>query len=402
MVSRRRVLRGLGSGGLITALPGAIPVALAGAPTDRRLVVLLLRGGLDGLAAVPPYGDRDYHTLRGALAFADPGRDNGALDLDGRFGLHPSLLPLEKMFRARELAVLHAVATPYRARSHFEGQDLLESGAALPRGVQDGWLNRALGLFGEFERRLGLAVGHAVPLILRGDVPVGAWAPRVLPPLQDDFLSRLQTLYAGDPVLAPALGEAIQAQDMSDEIMGQGDRRKRPRGARVLRHVVKNVGRLLANPRGPRIAVLEAGGWDTHAQQGVLTGRLARNLGALADGLVALRAAMEPVWNRTAVVVVSEFGRTVRPNGTGGTDHGTAGVAFLLGGSVAGGRVVARWPGLSTGRLYENRDLAPTTDMRALFKAVLVDHLGLPARAVDDRVFPGGGNAARLRGLMQS
>lgn len=405
MLSRRQSLGMLGAASLATAGLSGIPIAFAAAPTDRRLVVVILRGALDGLAAVPPYGDPDYRTQRGAFAFAEPGSGDGALDLDGRFGLHPALAPLHEMYRRHELIVFHAVATPYRERSHFDGQDLLENGTASPSGARDGWLNRALALYGGTGRRLGLAVGQTTPLILRGDVPVASWAPRVLPRVGDDFLTRLSALYARDPVLGPALAEGIRAEDMSDEVLGRGmaggsgDAPKRVRGARALPGLVRNVGKLLADPRGPRIAVLGVGGWDTHANQGLLTGRLANNLKALANGIAGLKAAMAPVWSRTAVVVVTEFGRTVRPNGTNGTDHGTAGVTFLAGGDLAGGRVVTRWPGLGAGMLYQDRDLAPTLDVRAVFKAILAEHLAFPEKDVERRVFPDSRKSARLRGL---
>jgi len=408
MPSRRQSLGMLGAAALVAISPAGIPVAFAAAPTDRRLVVVILRGGLDGLAAVPPYGDRDYRGQRGAFALAEPGRGDGALDLDGRFGLHPALQPLHALYRRHELLVFHAVASPYRERSHFDGQDLLENGTVSPRGAGDGWLNRALALYGRSERRLGLAVGQTTPLILRGDAPVASWAPRVLPRVGDDFLTRLSALYARDALLGPALAEAIRAQETSDEVLGRemaggsGDAPMRLRGARALPGLVQNVGKLLADLRGPRIAVLEVGGWDTHANQGLLTGRLAGNLTALADGIAGLKEAMSPVWNQTAVLAVTEFGRTVRPNGTNGTDHGIAGVAFLAGGALAGGRVVTRWPGLATGKLYEGRDLAPTLDLRAVFKAVLAEHLALPEGDIERRVFPGSSSAPRLRDLFRT
>jgi uncharacterized protein (DUF1501 family) len=407
MLSRRQSLGMLGAAGFAAVAP--MPVPFAAAPTDRRLVVVILRGGLDGLAAVPPYADPDYRAQRGGLALAEPGSGDGALDLDGRFGLHPALEPLHALYRQRELVVFHAVATPYRERSHFDGQDLLENGTARPRGADDGWLNRALALYGGTDRRLGLAVGQTVPLILRGAQAVGSWAPRVLPRIEDDFLTRLAGLYKQDAVLGPALAEAIRTQEMSDEVLGRdmggggADKsRKRLRGARALPMLVENTGKLLADARGPRIAVLEVGGWDTHANQGLLTGGLARNLKALAGGVTGLKAAMAPVWDRTAVLVVTEFGRTVRPNGTNGTDHGTAGVAFLAGGRLAGGRVVTQWPGLAGGKLYEGRDLAPTMDMRAVFKAVLTGHLGLPDADIDRHVFPDSQRIPRLRAVFRS
>jgi uncharacterized protein (DUF1501 family) len=402
MLTRRALIAGVSAVSLSALVPPGLRVAFAAPATDRRLVVIILRGALDGLAAVPPYADPEYREQRGALAMAEPGSGDGALDLDGRFGLHPALKPLHEMYRRRELVVCHAVATPYRSRSHFDGQDLLENGAGSPHGAKDGWLNRALALYGGGQGT-GLAVGQAVPLILRGDVPVGAWAPRALPRVEDDFLLRLAALYRDDRLLGPAFAEVTRAQEMGDEVMrNAGDEKQGLRGAKALPHLMGAVGQLLADPKGARVAVLESGGWDTHANQGLLTGRLATNFTALADALEALRTAMGPLWGKTAVIAATEFGRTVRPNGTGGTDHGTAGVAFLMGGGVAGGRVVTKWPGLAPAALYEGRDLAPTADTRALFKAALADHLGLPEAEIERRVFPGSGASPRLRDLFRA
>jgi uncharacterized protein (DUF1501 family) len=409
MLSRRQTLA-FGAGLLACTSLGGIPVALARASTERRLVLVVLRGALDGLAAVPPYFERDYRPLRGQLALPDPGAADGMLDLDGRFGLHPALAPLHELYKTHEMAVVHAVATPYRARSHFDGQDLLESGADTPHGVQDGWLNRALALLGANRpdtARLGLAVGQVVPLVLRGQNPVSSWAPTEMPGVDADFLDRLAALYTSDRVLGPALAEGLRAQTMSDEVLGQragqgkmsGEKMygQGARGIVALRPAATAVGKLLAAHDGPRVAVLEMLGWDTHAGQGVLTGRLAGVLRALGEGLDALRVSLGPAWRDTAVAVVTEFGRTVAANGTNGTDHGTGGVAFLLGGAVAGGRVITKWPGLNQTQLYEGRDLAPTTDLRSVMKALLIDHLGLPADGVERVVFPNSAAAKPLR-----
>jgi uncharacterized protein (DUF1501 family) len=333
--------------------------------------------------------------VRGALALKD-----GLLDLDGKFALHPSLAALHAMYRARELVVVHAAATPYRSRSHFDAQDLLENGTAEARGARDGWLNRAIGLMGTGDRRLGLAVGETVPLLLRGSAPVGAWAPQQLPAVDAEFLVQLAELYRGDPLLGPAIREGVAAQRMNDQVLG-GDGKMAPGGARVmLKTAAGAVGKLLADKAGPRVAVLEVGGWDTHANQGVREGRLAGSLAMLDEGLGALKTSMGPAWRDTAVLVVTEFGRTAAPNGTNGTDHGTGGVALLAGGAVAGGRVVTRWPGLA--RLFEGRDLAPTTDLRAVAKGVLIDHLGLDPAALDRVVFPNSGDIAAVRGLARA
>lgn len=399
MLSRRHMLA-FGAGATAMSLAG-FPVAWARAATDNRLVIVILRGALDGLAAAPPYFERDYAALRGALALAGPDASDGALDLDGRFGLHPALAPLHEMYRAGEMALVHAVATPYRSRSHFDGQDLLESGGETPHGAADGWLNRAVALLGGGDTsRLGLAAGQSVPLILRGPAPVASWAPAALPAAEPDFLDRLAALYAQDKVLGPALTEGRRVQAMSDDVLGGGI--DGGRGASALRPTAAAIGKLLAAAEGPRIATLEVNGWDTHAAQGVLTGRLAGAMRNFADGMDALKTALGATWRRTLVVAVTEFGRTVAVNGTGGTDHGTAGVAFVMGGAVAGGRVLGRWPGLNAGQLYEGRDLAPTTDLRQVFKAALTQHVGLPADALERVVFPDSGNAPALRDLLRA
>lgn len=401
MLSRRRLLILSAAGGL-TVVPG-IRLALASAPTDQRVVVIVLRGAMDGLAAVPPYGDPDYAPARGNLAFAAPGQENGCLDLDGHFGLNPALAELMPLWKGGEFAVIHAATTPYRQRSHFDGQDILETGGA-EHALADGWLNRALSSMGGDGRALGLAVGPEEPLILRGSAKIASWSPeQLLAPVSGDFLERLSDLYQGDPLLGPALSEGMQAEQMSDEVMGpSASSKKAIKGAEYLPDAAAGAGKLLADPRGPRIAVLDAGGWDTHTGQGMLTGRLATALKGLAASLVALKKAMQPVWKDTTVIVATEFGRTVAPNGTGGTDHGTGTVAFLLGGSIAGGRVIAKWPGLASGRLYQDRDLAATTDLRSVFKTVSQRRLGLGAPVVAQKVFPDSTDAPLMSDLLRA
>lgn len=399
-LTRRQILAGAGA--LLAA--NGVRAHVAHAATDQRLIVVILRGALDGLAAAPPYADPDYRAQRGALALADPGRADGALDLDGRFGLHPALGPLHALYRAGEMLVVHATATPYRDRSHFDAQDLLENGTSRPRGAKDGWLNRALAVMGG-DRRLGLAVGQTVPLILRGATAVGSWAPAGLLELDADFLLRLAALYGRDPVLGPAIAEGLRSQAISDDVLGTGSGRigamGTGRGPLSLARVVEPVAKLLAAPGGARVAVLEVGGWDTHANQGALGGRLANQFRILADGLAPLKPALGPAWRQTAVLCITEFGRTVAINGTGGTDHGTGGVALLLGGGVNGGRVIAEWPGLATRDLLDGRDLAPTTDTRALLKGVLAQHLGLSSDAIERTVLPDSRAVAPLRDLVR-
>lgn len=393
--TRRHLLLGLGA--LALPLPN---LALAAAPTDRRFVFVILRGGLDGIGAVIPYADPDYRALRGEIALPAPGVESGMIDLDGRFGLHPALAPLERLWRAKQLAIVHAVATPYRQRSHFDGQDLLENGTTDPRAKDGGWLNRSIALLGrpkEPNRRLGLAVGGTVPLLLRGEVPVATWAPAQLPDASADFLAKVAQLYRDDRTLGPVLAQGVGAQAMSTEVIGARTVGDTPaRGPGAFKAAAEAAGKLLASPVGPRVAVLELNGFDTHAQQ---RQRIAGPLTAFADGMVALRDALGPTWSETVVLAASEFGRTAQVNGTLGTDHGTAGVAFVLGGRLNGGRVLGQWPGLATDKLYEGRDLAPTTDLRAVAKALLKDHLGLPEDALGKVVFPESRTVRPLDGL---
>jgi len=398
LLTRRRLLF-LGATGLVL-LPG-IRMAFARAPTENRVVVVVLRGALDGLAAVPPYGDKDYAPQRGSLAFAPPGEVGGCLDLDGHFGLHPALSELLPLWRARELAVIHAVATSYRARSHFDGQDMLETGGAA-HALDDGWLNRALAAMPGDGRALGLAVGPATPLILRGPARTGAYEPQqIIAPASPDFLNRVADLYEVDPLFSRALAEGLQAQALSQEVMGKPG--TKPLAAtQYLTAAAEGVGRLLADRRGPRVAVLEAAGWDTHQAQGLADGPLAVALKGLGQSLVKLKEALGPAWQRTTVIAVTEFGRTVAVNGTGGTDHGTGTVALLLGGRVAGGRVIADWPGLAAKKLYQARDLAPTFDLRAALKALCRYQLEIDEATVENRLFPDSRHAPALPGLLRA
>jgi uncharacterized protein (DUF1501 family) len=392
-LSRRHMMATLAA----LAASGALPrLALAAPATERRTVVILLRGALDGLAAVPAYGDPNYASQRGQIAL----QASDLVPLDGTFGLNPGLQPLKPLWDDQELLVLHAVASPYRERSHFDGQNLLENGTVRPQGSADGWLNRALGAAPQARdgRRLGLAVGGAVPLLMRGAMPVASWEPQALPTVDQTFLDLLAAMYRRDPVFGPALAEAIKSEAMTTAALGEetpdgqpAPKRmaaKRGVGPKAFKALAAAAGKLLAAPDGARVAALDMGGWDTHANQGSTKGRLFDNLAGLADGLVAFKAALGPAWRDTAIVVVTEFGRTVRVNGTGGTDHGTATAAFLLGGAVKGGRILTDWPGLSAGALYQNRDLKPTTDVRSLLKAVLQPQLQLSTDVLGRSVFP--------------
>lgn len=391
MIPRRQFMAA-GMAGLLTA--GMPRLSLAAGATERRLVLIILRGAMDGLGAIVPYADPDYRSARGALALAEPGAPEGVLDLDGRFGLHPALAPLQGWWNERQFLVAQAIATPYRDRSHFEAQDLLDSGGDRA-GQDQGWLNRALARLGQGGNGLGLALGQGVPLVLRGDVPVASWAPSRLPVPGADFMERVSGLYRSDPVLGPALTAGLGVAGMA------ADMRSDDRGGKDRMVLAETAARMLTDAAGPRVAVMELPGWDTHVGQGAAQGRLANALGQLAEVMVTLRSGMEPVWDRSVIAVVTEFGRTVRPNGAGGTDHGTAGVALLAGGAVQGGRILGDWPGLRDDRLYEGRDLAPTTDMRALLKGLMTDHLRISAGEIDRHVFPDGSRIRAMSDLIR-
>jgi uncharacterized protein (DUF1501 family) len=393
MANRRTFIQAALASGAAAMLPR---FTFADAATDARFVLVILRGALDGLAAVPPHGDGNYASRRGPVAITSP-----EYKLDGLFGLHPSLTHLHERYRAKELLVLHAVATTYRERSHFDGQDLLENGTAAAKVAKDGWLNRLLPVLPLAKTRsseqIAIAAAQNVPLVLRGDARVSSWAPSRLPEADLDTLQRIADLYSTDEYFSSRLRTALAADDIAGQGMGGG--RRDPLHA--LTPIASAAGKFLADADGPRIAVLEAGGWDTHANQGAERGQLANRLRGLDTGLEALRTALGTAWAKTAVLVVTEFGRTVAVNGTAGTDHGTGTCAFLVGGAVAGGRIVTDWPGLATRDLHEGRDLRPTLDLRAVAKGVLGPQFGVRESDLE-RVFPGSSHAAPLAGLIRS
>ncbi len=392
-LGRRALLLGLGAS---IAMPG-VRLAFAQAPGPARLVVVLLRGGLDGLYAVQPYADPNFAELRGPLALPEPGREDGLLDLGGRFGLHPRLSGIHTMFRENEALILHAVAGPWRTRSHFDAQDLLESGAE--QRLASGWLNRALTAMPPpaAGRAAGLAVGTTTPLLLRGRARVDNYMPRGVAEVPPDLIARILDLNARDQAIGPSLRDGVQARGYVLETLGEAAR-QRPAPGGQFAVLARAAGQLMAAPQGPSVAAFELGGWDTHAQQAA---RLNAPLAQMDEGLVALKQALGDVWRRTAVLVVTEFGRTARVNGTMGTDHGTGGAAFILGGAVQGGRILGDWPGLASANLFQNRDLFPTTDMRSLAKGLLRDHLRLPRAAVE-AAFPNSGEAAPLGGITRA
>lgn len=382
---------------------GQARVAFGAGETDRRLVVVVLRGAVDGLSAVPALGDPNYASARTGLAVPRPGERDGALKLDAFFGLHPALSGFARRYASGELVVFHAIASPYRDRSHFDGQNLLENGSPRPFGLGDGWLNRALtGLPGPLKaarREFGIALAPAMPLLLRGPAPVTSWSPSILPAPREDLIARLGRLYRDtDPKLAQALDGAAKANGVTGMSGAAGS----DGGANSFATLMSAAAKFLSEPSGPCVAMVESTGWDTHANQVGPYGVLNRNLVALDRGIEALASGLGARWNRTAVLIVTEFGRTVAMNGTAGSDHGNGGAAFLLGGAVAGGRVMADWPGLARANLYEGRDLMPTTDLRSVMKAVLIDHLGIADGFVERTVFPDSVQVRPKTGLIRA
>jgi uncharacterized protein (DUF1501 family) len=373
---------------------------------DPRLLVIVLRGALDGLAAVAPVGDPDWIALRGDKALTLAGKTPG-LALDAMFALNPAMPNLHRLYQAGAATIVHAAATPYRERSHFDGQDVLESGLARPGAVSTGWLNRALaalepaGSAARSNGRNAFAVGPIAPLVVRGPAPVLSWTPPRLPPASDDTAMRLLDLYRhADPALARVLEERMGLAEIARGV----DDKSRPAAAAQVRaffaEAAGTAAKFMARPDGPRVGALALDGWDTHANEGALDGRLAALLGALDGAIAAIETNMGDVWRESVVAVITEFGRTARINGTDGTDHGTGTVALLAGGALKGGRVVADWPGLKEANLHEKRDLKATTDLRAVLKGLLRDHLRVEEAALASKVFPESSAVKPVTGLL--
>jgi uncharacterized protein (DUF1501 family) len=407
--TRRELLAGAG---VLFAWP-FLPKLARAEGRDPRMLTIVLRGALDGLAAVAPVGDPDWVKLRGDKALVLDGK-TPALPLDSFFALNPAMPNLLRLYQAGQAAIVHASATPYRERSHFDGQDVLESGLPNPGRADSGWLNRALGGL-EPEARVrrdgrAFAVGPVTPLVVRGPTPVMSWTPARIQPASEDTMARLIDLYHHtDTELARAIEGRMDlvtlARASDPAAMAPTEGQELPQGfaAQVRAYFADAAGtaaKFLARADGPRIGALAFNGWDTHIDEGADSGRLATLLGALDGALAAVEKNMGEAWRETVVAVVTEFGRTARINGTNGTDHGTGTIALLAGGALKGGRVIADWPGLKNANLYEGRDLAATTDLRAVLKGLLRDHLRVTDQALAGNVFPGSADVKPMAGLV--
>jgi uncharacterized protein (DUF1501 family) len=425
VLSRRQALAG--AAGLGVTLEFAASRGFADADDDlsrKRLVVIVCRGGLDGLSLSPPVGDPDYAALRGPIALPRFGEPGGALKLDDTFGLHPAMAATHALAMKGQARIVPAVATPDRERSHFEAQDVLESGTSDVYGAASGWLNRALEAMGPSGRISAISIGSTAPLILRGRVEAASWSPGGLAETDRRLPGILQDLYAHDPLLGPALASGLATEAMataaSSAVAAETavsapaptdmDPRAEARGAAyapVLRKGLPQAHKLgatlaefMTRPDGKQVAAVSIDGFDTHANQGATQGALAARLAYVDAFLDGLSTGLGAAWSDTLVVMATEFGRTARINGTSGTDHGTASTALVLGGALRRGGIIGDWPGLKTTALFENRDLAPTVDMRSVFKGVLRDHLGVRRAALDTLVFPGSANSAPVTGIV--
>lgn len=380
------------------------------AATDRdlakkKLVVIVCRGGMDGLSVAPPIGDNNYEALRRDIAI----KPNEALKLDGDFGLHPKLAAVYALAQKGEARIAPAIASPDRARSHFEAQDVLESGGTVVYGTSSGWLNRALGVLPAKSIK-AMSVGPQAPLILRGPIEAASWSPGGNP-RGDRLPMILADLYRNDPQLSMALASGLQTEDMAKTAAaGMMQQAANPRpgqgagqgaaGLAVAKQTGITVANFMTQPGGPQVVALSIDSFDTHANQGAVDGLLAGRL-AYTDAVIdGLSTGLGPEWKNTVVVLATEFGRTARINGTRGTDHGTASTAIILGGGLKKGGIVGDWPTLKDAKLFEGRDTAPTLDMRGLFKGVLADQLGIDRRALDSTVFPDSGAVAPVLGLV--
>jgi uncharacterized protein (DUF1501 family) len=371
MLDRRKLL----IAGLGTGAAALVPkMAWAAADTDRRFVFIIQRGAADGIGLLAPTGDPAYAAARGELAGSE------GTKLSSLFTLHPAMVETAKLYAQKQAAFAHAIASGYRERSHFDGQNILESGAGRPYGRDDGWVNRLLTLLPGGERR-ALALATAIPLALRGAAEVGSYAPSKLPDADAGLMERVAMLYAEDAQLAPLWASATQTEAMAgmNDMTGKG-------GAAA----GKLIASLMNGADAARVVMVESNGWDTHVNQ---QGRLNGLLKGVDETIATLKSEVGPAWDKTLVLVATEFGRTVASNGTRGTDHGTASAAMLFGGGLAqrdlgGGTVIADWPGLATGQLYEGRDLKPTMRFERLVVDTLSAHYGIDPGKLQRTVFP--------------
>ncbi|MDE2225321.1 MAG: DUF1501 domain-containing protein [Xanthomonadaceae bacterium] len=397
MLTRRQFLANTAIGAASLLVWPKLTLAATG--SDTRFLFVLLRGGLDGLESVPPYGDPGYAAIRGALALS-PSAVKPAHKLDNVFALHPSFDYAAQLYAQGQFMPVVATAPPYWGRSHFQAQNCVENGTAKPDGAQTGWLNRCIACMPGAD---GLACAAVMPLTMRGNAKVETWSPPLPVEVNPILLQRLQPLYAADVRLAAPFARAVAQQTASlapesgAAMAPAGLGKARKQQMADLPVMMAAAGGFMGKADGPRVAFVEDDGWDTHANEAaVVTHKIAE----LDAGLKAFHQSIGAMWGRTVVIVATEFGRTAHVNGTGGTDHGTGGSMFLAGGALRGGRVAGSWPGIGSGELYQNRDVHATTDFRAVFKGVLMAHLGVSESLSESRIFPGSETVEPLGNLV--
>lgn len=373
-ISRRHFIQGLTGAALASQF--APRFVFASGLGQKKLVMIILRGGMDGLSALIPYSDATYKEARGKLAMSP--QTDGLLPIDQTFALHPSLKTIHALYQNKQAIFLHAAATPLRSRSHFDVQDVLENGMDKAMATRNGWLNRALSTTSDNH---AIAIMPNLPLILQGSFPVQSWTQSTLPDTNQAFYERVAAMYDQDERFHTALIQGMDANNIALANEDAASRKKRSSNA-------ESAAKFLLEPQGPNIAYLDATGWDTHVNQGTSNGALARRLGELDNDINTIKTTLGEEWNNTAILIASEFGRTVRVNGNGGTDHGTAGLAMLLGGAVQGGRVIGEWPTLALNKLYEERDLYPANDIRNLFAGTLQGLYGIDTQTLSSTIFP--------------
>lgn len=361
---------------------------------NKRLVVIFLRGAVDGLNVVIPYGENDYYDARSLIAIPPPGEASGCLNLDDRFGLHPALKSLMPLWKQGSLAFIHASGSPDKTRSHFDAQQYLENGTPGVKKTTDGWMNRLLGFMSPTTPVRALNLGTTTPRILSGKMPIATLPTNagIVRPLAIDLPetgAAFDQLYTGNDSLSKAYQSGRRARqqllaDLQQEMIEANNGAPLPTG---FSRDAQQLAQILVKDADVKLAFLGLGGWDTHVNQGNSTGTMARNLRSLGDGLAALVKGLGALYSDTAIIVMSEFGRTVNENGNGGTDHGHGNVLWVLGGDIKGGKVYGEWPGLSESSLFEGRDLAVTTDFREVIANILHRHLQLDAGIIS-QVFP--------------
>lgn len=385
-MNRRDFLRYAAVNGALLSTPGIVFAALNSTQvnTDNRLIFIIQRGAADGLNTVIPYADPAYAKLRGKLAI----ELNQSIQLDSLFALHPALKETAKLYQQKQALFVHAVASPYRERSHFDGQNILETGGTKAYQHKDGWMNRLLSLL-PAQQNEAIAFAPTIPMALRGKIEVSSYAASNLPQPSDDLMMRVSQLYAQDVQLNPLWQAAMQANNMAEDQAAKQDPAS----------LGKLAASFLVKSDGPRIAMIETGGWDTHSAQ---DNRLTRQLSQLDILISTLQQSLGTVWQKTTIIVATEFGRTAAVNGTGGTDHGTGAVAMLLGGDIHGGKVIADWPGLSQSNLYEGRDLKPTLNLNTLFASVIGARFNLDSEKVANTLFTDTQHSRFLDGLIKT